>query len=153
MPKKPKKERLPFWKSEKLPPEVRSFFAHIGKAADNMTHTQWSELLLYGGLAMASIKAGYELRGKKLDLASIPTDALVGPIALKLATTMGGSPPVSQIAGLSTLVTLGLASSGWLYVPDLSSLKSAVDEKIKSLDYLNWPNLSELKKELAAHGW
>lgn len=160
MPRKPKKERLPFWKSEKLPPEVRSFFAHIGKAADNMTHTQWSELIMNGGLAGLSIyafapqvrRASYEVhhppttdpkailretkrltdqeaqglrdqgyflnelenpppsRDKVFDLSVIP-NAFVGPIGLKLATTMGGTPPISQISGLLILSALGLATT------------------------------------------
>lgn len=160
---KPKKERLPFWKSEKLPPEVRSLFVHIGRAADNMTHSQWSELIMNGGLAALSAyafapqvrRASYQIeteietggvgpfkpvkeikrltdqeaqayrdrgsyiveltdpapsRDKVFDLSVIP-NAFVGPIGLKLATTMGGTPPISQISGLLILSALGLATT------------------------------------------
>lgn len=213
MPRKPKKERLPFWKSEKLPPEVRSLFSHIGKAADNMTHSQWSELIMNGGLAALSAyalaptvrEATYEIYGEtktivetgglsleqqhqrnlilqrlnqlynvdsrqpelyaeKMELAqalrtlmlsvqktvsyttnreikrltdeevhalrdqginvaelefpgpsfrkvfdwSVVPNAFYGPLALRLATTMGGTPPVSQMAGLAGLAIIGL---------------------------------------------
>lgn len=43
---------------------------------------------------------------------------LVGPIGLKLATTTGGTPPLSQIAGLATLAALGLVTA----IPQLSDL-------------------------------
>jgi len=170
MPKYPKlqsKEKLPFWKSEKLPPELRSIFAHIGKAADNMTHSQWSELIMNGGLALASAYAfapvirratyrveteieipgkmgpfkplievkrltdqeaqGYRDHGsyiveltdpapsrdKVFDLSVLP-NAFVGPIGLKLATTQGGTPPISQISGLIILSALGVATMSGL---------------------------------------
>jgi len=187
MPRKPKKEKLPFWKSEKLPPELRSIFAHIGKAADNMTHSQWSELIMNGGLAALSAYAfapqvrratyhieteqkgeGYgpfpalketkrltdteaqayrdhgsyvvELtdpapsRDKVFDLSVLP-NAFVGPIGLKLATTQGGTPPVSQISGLLILSALGLAS-----LSGLGILPSAA-ENLKAWHTTDWSGI------------
>lgn len=39
-----------------------------------------------------------------------PLSALIGPIGYRLATTMGGTPPVSQIAGLAVLAALGVTT-------------------------------------------
>lgn len=41
-----------------------------------------------------------------------PESFLWGAVAYKLARTGGGTPPVSQIAGLAALGTLGLAAGG-----------------------------------------
>jgi len=181
---KPKKERVPFWKSEKLPPEVRSLFAHIGKAADNMTHSQWSDLIMNGSLAGLSIygfaprvrKASYQVTSevrapsggayggtseirrltdsqaqalrdqgsfvyelnnppptveKVFDLSVIP-NAFIGPIGLKLATTQGGTPPVSQISGLIVLASLGVAT-----MTGLGTLPSAA-ENLKAWHTTDW---------------
>lgn len=169
--RKPKAEKLPFWKSEKIPPELRSIFAHIGKAADNMTHAQWSELILNGGLVGMSVyafapvirRASYDVHhppttdpsailretkrltdqeakalrdqgyflvqftdpkpswDKVFDLSVIP-NAFIGPLALKLATTQGGTPPVSQMAGLASLAAMGLN----IAYPDV--MKDIVDQ-------------------------
>lgn len=144
MPRKPKKERLPFWKSEKLPPELRSLFVHIGKAADNMTHSQWSELLMNGGLAALSAWAfaPKDKNGNRiLDLSMIP-NAFIGPIALKLATSGGGTPPVSQISGLIVLSALGVAT-----MSGLGTLPSA-SENLKAWHATDWTfGLSEPFKE------
>ena len=186
-----KKEKLPFWKSEKLPPELRSLFAHIGKAADNMTHSQWSELIMNGGLAalsayafapMATIKEAtyqvtsearapsggayggtseikrltdqqaqayrdqgfflYELNNpprterkeKVFDLSVIP-NAFIGPIGLKLATSGGGTPPVSQISGLIVLSALGVAT-----MSGLGTLPSAA-ENLKAWHTTDWSGI------------
>jgi len=194
MPRKPHKERLPFWKSEKLPPEVRSLFVHIGKAADNMTHSQWSELIMNGGLAALSAYAFaprvrratyqvtsearapsggayggtseikrltdpeaqalrdqgfyvYELNNppptieKVFDLSVIP-NAFIGPLGLKLATTQGGTPPISQISGLIVLSALGVAT-----MTGLGTLPSAA-ENLKAWHATDWTfGLSEPFKE------
>jgi hypothetical protein len=73
-----------------------SIMSHIGKAADNMSLKDWAELALMGGIAYA----GYSVGG-------IP-GLIIGPLGYKLATTMGGTPPVSQIAGLGILGGIGL---------------------------------------------
>jgi len=192
--KKSKKEKLPFWKSEKLPPEIRSLFAHIGKAADNMTHSQWSELIMNGGLAALSAYSfaprvrratyhieteqkgegygpfpalketrrltdqeaqGFRDRGsyiveladppassdKVFDLSAIP-NAFIGPIGLKLATTNGGTPPISQISGLIVLSALGVAT-----MSSLGTLPSAADN-LKAWHATDWTyGLSEPFKE------
>jgi len=187
MPRKPKKERLPFWKSEKLPPELRSIFAHIGKAADNMTHTQWSELIMNGGLAALSVyafapqirRATYRVETERetggmgpfkpvieikrltnqeaqayrdhgsyvveltepkpsndkiFDLSVLP-NAFVGPIGLKLATTMGGTPPISQISGLIILSALGLATTSGIGILPTAS------ENLKAWYATDWSGI------------
>jgi len=50
-----------------------------------------------------------------------PAGALAGVIGLKLATTMGGTPPVSQIAGLSILGTIGALNVRWNRQPDVEA--------------------------------
>jgi len=174
MPKKNKKERLPFWKSEKLPPEVRSLFAHIGKAADNMTHSQWSSLILYGALAGLSVTTfakkerhatyrvsdapisygaagyreilrlsnaqaqGYRDKGLSVEELNNPPEsfdaiydmsafknALIGPIALKVATAHN---EVGGVAGTAILGTMGLLNVvPWGPAPKGTPLRAAED--------------------------
>jgi hypothetical protein len=50
-----KKEKKPFWKQ--FGPEIESITTHIGKAADNMTHSQWSDIALNAALAFLSYDA------------------------------------------------------------------------------------------------
>lgn len=92
-----KKPKVPFWK--KLDPELQSIATHIGKMTDNMKLNDWADLGIIAGLAYLSYDVTQDLRG-----------ALIGPIGYKLATTMGGTPPLSQIAGLTILAALGMAS-------------------------------------------
>lgn len=77
----------------------QSIAGHIGKFIDGLRVPDVIELILYGGLAYL----GYEASGRK------PIGLLWGPVSFRLATTMGGTPPVSQIAGLASLGMLGLA--------------------------------------------
>lgn len=62
--------------------------------------------------------------------------ALYGPIGYKLATTMGGTPPVSQIAGLAALVGLGVAYAAGAYIDIGYGLKIGI------------PTLEDLKKTI-----
>lgn len=73
---------------------------HIGKLIDNLKLDP-VDVLIYLGLGALS----YDAFGKT------PAAALVGPIGYKLATTMGGTPPVSQVAGLAILGSLGLLTA------------------------------------------
>jgi len=65
-----------------------------------------------------------------------PAAALYGPIGYKLATTMGGTPPVSQIAGLAALVGLGVAYAAGAYIDIGYGLKIGI------------PTLEDLKKTI-----
>jgi hypothetical protein len=207
---KKKDPKKPFWKQ--FGPEIESITTHIGKAADNMTHSQWSDIALNAALAFLSYDAfapvdtshvekifkitskgqplysgtyatpaypnqtsyfdhwtpqqlasfessGWIIRilsttypqetvryvrwtqqqadeysmsggadhgtieeltdtsdpnyqapsaGKKVYSLNQWPNALVGPIGLKLAQSFGGTPPVSQIAGLVILADIGL---------------------------------------------
>lgn len=77
---------------------------HIGKIIDNATPMQLAEISLMAGLAWLGYDATKDLRG-----------SLAGVLGYKLATTMGGTPPVSQIAGLAILAYLGLTDMGRIY--------------------------------------
>jgi len=106
-----KKEKLPFWK--KLGPEFKNIGDHIGKIIDNSSLKDVSDVAIMGALAYV----GYQHFKS-------PQGALIGPLGYKLATTMGGQPPASQIAGLAILGAMGLAA----YDP-----MSQVQETIKQL--------------------
>jgi len=99
-----------------------------------MTHSQWSELIMNGGLAALSAWAfaPRDKNGNKiLDLSMIP-NAFIGPIGLKLATSGGGTPPVSQISGLIVLSALGVAT-----MSGLGTLPSAA-ENLKAWHATDW---------------
>lgn len=96
MAKKKKKPRKGFTRSKKEWEETIA--EHIGKFIDKLTLKDVTEAALMGGLAYLGYKE-FGLDG-----------ALIGPVALKLATTPGGMGiPVSQTAGLIGLASLGLA--------------------------------------------
>lgn len=75
----------------------KSIAGHIGKFIDRMTVKDVEELFLNVGLAIVGVEVFKGWKG-----------ALYGPIALRLARTDGGSPPIAQIAGVAGLLTLGL---------------------------------------------
>jgi hypothetical protein len=107
--KQAKKEKLPFWK--KVGPELEHLFEHLGKTADNMRINDWADLAIIGGLAYLGYK---EFKN--------PAGLLVGPIAYKLATTMGGTPPVSQISGLVILGSMGIINYYGMDFGDLQNV-------------------------------
>ena len=71
---------------------------HLGKIVDNSSVKDIQEAGLNVALAFAGYDAFKNWKG-----------ALLGPVSLKLATAPGGTPPVSQIAGIAGLSMLGLA--------------------------------------------
>jgi len=78
---------------------------------------------------------------KVFDLSVIP-NAFIGPLGLKLATTQGGTPPISQISGLIVLSALGVAT-----MTGLGTLPSAA-ENLKAWHATDWTfGLSEPFKE------
>lgn len=62
-------------------------------------------------------------------------NALIGMLGYRLATTSGGTPPVSQIAGLSILGVIGLVGLGKgtpnLEDPVLEPVKEAIDQAVE----------------------
>lgn len=107
-----KKKKEPFWK--KGPPELQHIATHIGHMMDNMKANDAAELILLGAFAVL----GYKAWG--------PYGIASGPLAYKLSTTMGGTPPVSQIAGLLMLMEMGLSIADWNLLP--SDVKRAIAE-------------------------
>jgi hypothetical protein len=79
-----------------------SLKSHIGKILDNMHMNP-----VDAAIAAACAYLGY-------DTTKNWQGALAGIVSYKLATTMGGTPPVSQIVGVIGLGTLGLANPGIL---------------------------------------
>jgi len=116
-----RKPRKGFTRSNKEWDE--SIAEHIGKFIDRMTVKDVEELLLNAGLAYA----GYQLYKDWKGL-------LHGPIALRLARTWGGTPPISQIAGVAGLLTLGLAFAAptladWMIDPEQGVIPAATGKK------------------------
>lgn len=99
MVKKPRQVREKKVKSTFLQDPLDSIMTHLGLAVDKMKLNDWADLGIIGALAYLGYDLSKDWRGM-----------LIGPIGYKLATTMGGTPPVSQIAGLTTLAVLGIAS-------------------------------------------
>jgi hypothetical protein len=108
-------------KKKEIKDPLESILDHMGKWLENAKPNDIVDIALYGGLAYLSLVALSEKEtlpsGERVIKAYHPQDVLYGPIALKLATTMGGTPPVSQSAGLLALASLGLMYSGWIQVP------------------------------------
>lgn len=113
---KQKQKRMPFWK--RGGPEIEHIATHIGKMADNMTLNDVVDLGLTGVFAYL----GYKAWG----VYGIPT----GPLAYKLATTRGGTPPASQIAGLLMLLEMGISIADWTQIEKLFQI--AVDKATQS---------------------
>jgi len=87
-----KKVKLPFWK--KWGPEATHITDHAGHIIDNSNVSQLVEALLYLGTAYVGVEATGDIRG-----------ALIGPIGLKLASSMNLA---AGTAGVLVLTTLGL---------------------------------------------
>ena len=96
-----KKKKQPFWK--KTSPELKHVTDHIGKVIDNSKLTDFIEFFIYAGLAYVGAEKLKDWRG-----------ALIGPIGLKLATSMN---IVAGTAGIAILGVLGLASIGSFISP------------------------------------
>lgn len=88
--------RKPFW--EKWGPDVRYIADHVGHVIDNSRISDFIDAALYGGTALLGMQVTGDIRG-----------ALIGPIGLKLATSMN---IVAGTAGVSILGVLGLAAIG-----------------------------------------
>lgn len=99
--KKAKNAKLPFWKKD---PVIASVSSHLGKIIDNTNLKDWFECLIMAGIAYG----GYKI-AEKNNWDYFMT-IITGEIGYKLATTMGGTPPLSQIAGLSILAALGISA-------------------------------------------
>jgi len=95
---KKKKKSDPFWKKK---PELERITRHIGKLIDRIPPEAVSEIGLNAALAYAGYQVWKDWKG-----------ALFGPIALRLARSPGGTPPVSQMAGVAGLTYLGLCFTG-----------------------------------------
>ena len=90
---------------------------HLGKIADNTSFKDIQEIALNAGLAYAGYERFKDWKG-----------ALLGPVSLKLATAPGGTPPVSQMAGIAGLSILGLA-----YAQDLFGV---IKEQLQELPWM-----------------
>jgi hypothetical protein len=103
-------------KSTFLEDPFQSALVHLGHFIDNAKPMDWVDAALYVSLAYL----GYEAlvtHTQDPDTKEVTTNhywqsLIVGPVGLKLATTMGGTPPVSQAAGLAILATLGVVGLG-----------------------------------------
>jgi len=89
-----KKVKEPFWKI-KASPELKHITDHAGHIIDNSKISDLLDVLINFGLAWAGVETFRDWKG-----------ALVGPIALKLATSMN---IVAGTAGVATLGVLGFA--------------------------------------------
>lgn len=111
--KKPKKNKLKKDKLEKarkhFKVNLERIAIHIGKIIDNTSVKDLAEVGLMASLAYA----GYEVWGDW-------KASLFGPVALKLAQSPGGTPPVSQLAGVAGLSYLGLCFTGGAFGSFLS---------------------------------
>lgn len=90
MARKKRKPKQPFWK--KLDPELRHIGEHLGKVIDNSTIKDVADIALM-------LSVGY----LGFSRASQPEEAVTAMLGYKLATSEGGSPPVSQIVGCGLL--------------------------------------------------
>lgn len=87
---KEKKKKQPFWK--KTSPELKHVTDHIGKVIDNSKLSDFLDFTINAGLAYAGFRVFNDWKG-----------ALIGPIALKLATSrnlVAGSAGVIMLTGL-----------------------------------------------------
>lgn len=100
---KAKKTRA-FWKKH---PELQRITDHIGKFVDRLDGKDVIDLALASFIAYSGARTGYRLTRTVEGAISGAGTHLLG---LKLATTQGGTPPVSQIAGLAILGVGGLAA-------------------------------------------
>jgi len=101
--KNPLKHKKKDSESTFLKSPIDSVMAHVGKIADNSNAQQLADAFVMLTLAAYGVKTAYATKQDPLAM------ALLGPLGYKLATTMGGTPPVSQIAGLGILSGLGVA--------------------------------------------
>jgi len=76
---------------------------------------KWFDVGLNAALAYAGYEAFKDWRG-----------ALLGPVSLKLAQAGGGTPPISQIAGVAGLAFLGVSFAGSSLVNPSQRLKDAL---------------------------
>lgn len=97
--KRRKKPRKGFTRSKKEWEE--SAAGHIGKFIDRLRPADIIDLIALLGISYYGYELTHDARGP-----------IVGAIGYKLATTMGGTPPVAQIAGLSILGAMGLTILG-----------------------------------------
>lgn len=107
--KRKKSKKEPFWK--KLDPELQSIATHIGHIVDNSNIKDITDL----AILIACAYGGYNVWSKVHPDLGIG-GAITGAVGYKLATTEGGTPPASQIAGLGILgstVLVGANIPGW----------------------------------------
>jgi hypothetical protein len=83
--------------AHKKKPLEESAKEHIGHIIDKTSAKDAIDVAIMAGIAYQ----GYKVYGNWIG-------ALIGEIGYKLATTMGGTPPVSQTAGLAILATIGI---------------------------------------------
>lgn len=98
MPKKStkaEKDKSTFFKDP-----LESISVHLGKIIDKSSVKDVVEGILMGALALRA----YQVFEGNIDA------PIVACIGYKLATTMGGTPPASQIAGLAILGSIGYVS-------------------------------------------
>ena len=117
--KKPSKEFLQQfndkWSFEGLAESTR---AHIGKLVDS---GKIPDLIVDAGCAYFGVKAAQrilDLRGLQATPEQLFAGAVIGLLGKRLALAEGGTPAVSQIAGLTILASIGLIDS----VPSLAEL-------------------------------
>jgi len=135
-------------KSTFLKDPIESLIAHLGNIVDKTSGPQVFDSLILLGLAYT----GYRIAERnKWD----PLNTILSSwIGYKLATTMGGAPPVSQIAGLFVLGSLGLASlpAAGVTFPSEEERKSASEQGKKDAEAGLAPKTQEEYKTYTEYG-
>src|SRR2546422_7661347 len=80
---------------------------HTGRILDNTRLNEFIDTSILLGCAYFGARAAQRALDSP-DAEAIGGGALAGMIGYKLATTFGGTPPVSQIAGLGILASIGV---------------------------------------------
>lgn len=102
-------------RNPELQKRFESFLTKIGSTLKGVGTAKLGELAAYTGVALIGYEAFQDWKG-----------AVFGLVSLKLASSPGGTPPVSQVSGLIGLASLGVAS--FVGVPGLTDL---AEETIK----------------------
>lgn len=149
-----RKKKDPFWK--KLDPELQHIGKHIGKIVDNTSLKDVADIAVLLGCSYY----GYKTMGNH--------GLIVGAVGYKLATTRGGAPPVSQIAGLGVLGAIGLvgalkseyAAFSEGIAPSASKIADEIKEaEAKGEEYVppsgicEWDRFGQLRCWFPSLGW
>src|SRR5437899_1923927 len=108
--KRSKEERQLLARKWSLEGFIESGRDHTGRILDNTKLSEFVETSILLGCAYFGARAAQRSFDDP-DWETVGGGALTGMIGYKLATTFGGTPPVSQIAGLGILGGIGLVNT------------------------------------------